>query len=117
RGPCREVHRGRLSFPDQLEPEDPNGRKMRAAGNCTHFMARQCEFPSHVTANRPGAEYADLHRSLLCLSSSDRHIEPPCFGEYPKIRQDIFPFFAIIRLWISSRRCGCSLRLGMREIC
>src|ERR1700688_1596718 len=42
---------------------------MRTAGNCTDFMARQCECPRHVTADRPGAEYADLHSSLLCGSS------------------------------------------------
>ena len=38
----------------------PNRRQMRTAGNGTHFMARPCEFPRHVTADRPGAEYADL---------------------------------------------------------
>src|SRR6202051_286741 len=63
---CRQVYRARPSLHDQLEPVAPNGRQMRTAGNGRHFMARQCEFPRHVTANRPGAEYADLHSSLLC---------------------------------------------------
>ena len=46
-----------------------------------------------------------------------RHIEPPGFGEYSGIWRDIFPFFAIIRPWISSRRCECSLRLRMLGTC
>jgi hypothetical protein len=55
----RQVDRARLSLHDQLEPVAPNRRQMRTAGNGAHFMARQCELPRHVTADRAGAEYAD----------------------------------------------------------
>src|SRR5579864_2714868 len=93
---------------------------MRTAGNCTHFMARQCEFPRHVAADRPGAEYADLHARSSLLSSNDRHIESPGLGEYPEIWRDIFPFFdnpamdkfAATRVFV--KICGCWEPVGRR---
>src|ERR1700722_13567874 len=49
------------------------------------------------------------------LSSNDRHIEPRGFGQYPEIWRNIFPSFAIMRSWTSSRRCECSSGLRMPE--
>src|SRR6202035_1816110 len=54
---CRQVYRARLSLHDQLKPVVLNCCQMRTAGNGTHVMTRQCEFPRHVTADRPGPEY------------------------------------------------------------
>src|ERR1700686_1377728 len=50
----------------------PNSRQGRSAGNCTHFMASQCEFPRHVTADRPGAEDADLHVHSSIVHAKDK---------------------------------------------
>jgi hypothetical protein len=48
-------------------------------------MARQCELARHVAADGAGAEYADLHSSLLFRHPTTDIIESPGFGEYLEI--------------------------------
>src|SRR5271163_749587 len=86
---------------------------MRTAGNRTYLMARQCEFPRHVTADRPGAEDADLHGSLLChpttgIWSSSFWASSGDFERHPPVFRDNRPMdkFAAMRVFVQIADAG-----------